>query len=317
MKKIYLDGFFSALTKQKVKTIKQYTDSIPNNCDIVGISFYTNHWEDHSEVIKQLLPKTKKLLINLSEPTWSNYDFVEFLKQWDVPRVYTFSDAVLNTAPPKNFSTIVSWFIGPRNFYSTKLWAINRIGKLVYSFNKPYRFDCLLGIPRFHRDIIEQFYNQSPHRNDILFTYYRHNPADGIWDAESEVNVSSMIPVSVYNQSYYSIVAETTYETNYNQYTEKVAKPMIGRRPFIVFAGKNYLKNLKSLGFQTFDSVINEDYDNIDDHQERFAAAWDQVEYLCQQDPVEIYNKLQPILEHNFRHFIRTDWHAAIKPHLN
>jgi len=322
MKKIYLHSFFRALSP---------CDSIPlqelnadNNCDIIGITFYNNQWQKHSEILEQLLPKTKKLLVYLSEPTTGiGQTFLEFLQQWDVPNVYTFSDAVINDNTVTNFSTSISWFIHPLNFYSSRWWAIKRIGKLSRTFSKPYLVDCLLGTEKNHRTIIEGFYNQSPQRKNIIFSYYKDDTSVGIWDDDldeccknSGAHASAVLPVSVYNQSYYSVVAETTYKNTYNQYTEKVAKPIIAKRPFVAFAGQHYLRNLKSLGFKTFDSLLDESYDSVEDLDQRMQLAWQQLEWLCKQDPVNVYNKLQPVLEHNFHHFIKTDWHAAIRAHL-
>lgn len=325
MNLVYLDNFFSNINRQQNFSIIDYSN-VPNNCDIIGISFYNNFWHDHSKIIEQLLPKTKKLLINLSEPTTGSCQgsFLDFLKFWDRSGVYTFSDAVLNVSTPANFATAISWFVDPTNIYASKLWAIKRVGRLDRSFDKKYHFDCLLGRKDFHRDIIEKFYLQSKFCNNIIFSYYRDNPETGIWDPDCATYVqqhqlldySKLLPLTVYNQSYYSIVAETTYSNLYNQYTEKVAKPIVAKRPFVVFAGQHYLKNLKMLGFQTFDCIIDESYDNIRDDRSRFAAAWTQVEYLCTLDPVAVYRQLQSMLNHNYQHFIKTYWHSAIAQHL-
>lgn len=328
MKKIYLDRFFSFLANNTGIQFDDYCDISPG-CDLIGISFYNNDWINHSLVVKSLLPKTKKLLINVSEPTpGSRGDFMSFLKEWDIPDVYMFSDAVLNSISPANFATVVSWFIGPINFYASEPWAIDRMNQLVQSYSKPYYFDCLLGSRRTNRDIIEFNYKKSAIQDKIIFSYYRdrNDLSQGIWDSDIANDLSKLvdqnfrsycIPVSVYNQSYYSIVAETTFANSYNQYTEKVAKPIIGRRPFVAFNGQYYLKNLRSLGFQTFGSVINEDYDNIADIETRLFAAWQQVEKLCSLNPVEVLEQLKPILDHNFNHFINTDWHSAIRAHFD
>jgi hypothetical protein len=111
-------------------------------------------------------------------------------------------------------------------------------------------------------------------------------------------------------------VAETTAENSYNQYTEKVAKPIVAGRPFVAFAGQHYLANLRHLGFKTFESVIDESYDSIANLRERMQAAWYQVEWLCAQDPAHIYGELHDVLQHNHEHFLSTDWHSTIRKHF-
>lgn len=331
MQKIYLDGFFYTLSELP-STIFYDCTTLPNDCDIIGISFYTNEWHQHIETTKFLLPKTKKLLINLSEPTPQKHqlDFIKFLQFCDIDKVYTFSDAVLNVDRPKNFSTIVSWFIYPTNFYATESWAMDRIEQINHTYNKPQKVDCLLGKQRLHRNLIERFYAQSKFCNDIFFSYYKTDISQGMWDNDvnnyylgqdpacesSKVSAHALLPVSIYNQTYYSVVAETTFENTYNQYTEKVAKPIIAKRPFIAFAGQHYLKNLKSLGFKTFEECIDESYDDVANLQKRMQLAWQQLELLCLEDPQTVYKKLQPVLDHNFQHFVSHDWHSAIRAHL-
>jgi hypothetical protein len=96
MKKIFVDGFYSEICKIiNCKTVHPF---MPNDCDIIAISFYNNHWHQHQLVIDQLLKKTNKLIVNLSEPTTGNpfMSFDEFIKNNCNPKIRFFGDAVLN-----------------------------------------------------------------------------------------------------------------------------------------------------------------------------------------------------------------------------
>ena len=330
--KIYLDGFFYQLNRYPETTIFfKHIDEIPNDCDIVGVSFYNHHWRDYQQIIQDLSTRTKKLLVNLSEPTPGNLSFTTFVNGIDHGNVYLFSDVIFNYTPKANIETIVSWFIGPENFYATQSWAKQRMLQLDnvlqhhnVSAQRPMMFDCLLGTQRPHRDVIQTCYTNSQCRDKILFSYYKNNDniTQGTWDqdvdqfAGSRVSRYALLPLNIYNQTYYSIVAETTTENKYSQYTEKVAKPIIAGRPFVAFAGQHYLSNLRQLGFKTFASVVDESYDSIADLRERMQAAWHQVEWLCEQDPEHVYRELHDVLQHNRRHFLTTDWHKAIRKHF-
>jgi hypothetical protein len=240
----------------------------------------------------------------------------------------------------------VSWFIGPENLYATQSWASDRMIQLDKVLQRHrllspsqlalgnatknmclflprlIMFDCLLGTQRPHRDIIQTCYTNSQCRDKILFSYYKNNDniTQGIWDQDVDqfqgTTRYALLPLNIYNQTYYSIVAETTTENSYNQYTEKVAKPIIAGRPFVVFAGQNYLSNLRQLGFKTFASVVDESYDTIADLHQRMETAWTQVEWLCAQDPEHVYRELYDVLQHNRQHFLTTDWHKAIRKHF-
>jgi hypothetical protein len=347
--KIYLDDFFYLLHPYpKTTTHFQNINEIPNKCDIVAVSFYNNYWHKHLQTIQELSTRTKKLLINLSEPTPGHMSFTDFVDSINYDNVYLFSDVVFNYVPTANIETAMSWFIHTDNFYATQPWAKQRISQLDKVLQRhrllspsqlalgnatknmclvsprSMMFDCLLGNQRTHRDIIQTCYANSQCRDKILFSYYKNNNniAQGKWDQdvdqleETSASRYALLPLDIYNQTYYSIVAETTTENKYSFYNEKVAKPIIAGRPFVAFAGQNYLSNLRQLGFKTFASVVDEGYDTIADLHQRMETAWAQVEWLCEQDPEHVYRELHDVLQHNCQHFLTTDWHSAIRKHF-
>lgn len=112
---------------------------------------------------------------------------------------------------------------------------------------------------------------------------------------------SYMVPWKVYEQTVYSVVAETNdcIKDNLYFFSEKTAKCLFADRPFVLFAGHGHLKYLRTMGFQTFGSVIDESYDDIADYQSRWHAAFAQLQWLNQQSPSKILAQLQPILAHN------------------
>lgn len=183
----------------------------------------------------------------------------------------------------------------------------------------PLRFDALLGLQRPSRDLAYNFVNSHPELAAKTFmTYYGINrdfvpgfdhdldPIHIAWSSENITigNVvawrSQILPVDVYQQTCYSLVCETQAQINdYSFFTEKIAKPMLARRPFVVLANQHYLRRLKQLGFQTFDTVIDESYDCESDHHTRWNQALNQMQWLSQQNSKEIYQQVQSILEHN------------------
>jgi hypothetical protein len=82
---------------------------------------------------------------------------------------------------------------------------------------------------------------------------------------------------------------------------------MLAGRAFVVLADQYYLRRLRSLGFQTFESVFDEGYDSIEDNQTRWNRALDLMQWISDQDPVEIYQRCQQVLLHN-QQLIKTNW---------
>jgi hypothetical protein len=128
--------------------------------------------------------------------------------------------------------------------------------------------------------------------------YYGHN-----------MSVSQIIPMNVYNQTAYSVVAETCWQNDFAFFTEKTVKPIIAQRLFVMFAGKGYLANLRRLGFKTFGDVIDESYDDELDDLVRWAKAWIQVKWLSEQPQELILERIRPVVEHNARVMLTTDWY--------
>lgn len=66
---------------------------------------------------------------------------------------------------------------------------------------------------------------------------------------------------NVWNKYQIEVVSETDAHSDF-WFTEKTANCLATGKPFVLVAGQNSLKRLRSMGFQTFDTVIDESYDS-------------------------------------------------------
>ena len=88
-----------------------------------------------------------------------------------------------------------------------------------------------------------------------------------------------------YVDTYFSLVTETICaESPYSFRTEKIAKPLAMGHPFIVVSNAGFYRDLHKLGFQTFGHVIDETFDQIENHQARVDRIVQIVTDLCRQD---------------------------------
>lgn len=328
---IFLDKFFFGFHDQAVyfDTI----DTIPAGCDMVGLVFY--HC-DHGMImheIQAVRPKTKKLAVVLHQPNHEILPLIDRFKS-DSETVF-FGDAVLHQKQD-NFRTDLSWFVSPCNYYAENDWAKALLSQLHQCQQRPYVFDCLLGRQSPSRDLVESFYRSSQFQHKIIFSYFRQDSHinQGIWDRAVDtvtcttdpvlvgsngldqcyMPLSSILPISIYNRSHFSMICDThTGSQHFCRYTEKLAKPILAERVFVAFCDQWYLRNAKRLGFLTFDSIIDESYDNEPDQRTRFNLAWQQIEYLCQQDASTIRTSVEHVLTHNKKHFLTTDWHRHLR----
>jgi hypothetical protein len=226
----------------------------------------------------------------------------------------------------------MDWIITTCDFYK----HTNILNQLIPYKVKPKYFDILLGWQKPHRDIAYNFIVDNSLVDKVIMTYLtdRSKTIDqqGIWEVDvpdgtfntitqvnhlgKSITLSQLISTNIYNHSAYTVVAETNYDNQYSFYTEKIVKPILAERLFIVFSGQHYLRNLRRLGFKTFDCIIDETYDTIEDNDQRFKLACEQITYLINQSQEEILAKIRPITEHNKRVMLTTDWYGDFSKEL-
>lgn len=117
-----------------------------------------------------------------------------------------------------------------------------------------------------------------------------------------------------YADIFVDIVVEPNVSGNCFLCTEKIWRPIIARRPFVVMSNFGYLENLKRLGFKTFNNLWDESYD---DHSEgdRVQAIQQLLEHISTWSIDELHSKLTAIssvLDHNYKVF-RSLTHQQIK----
>ena len=223
-------------------------------------------------------------------------------------------------------------------FYCTSTPYLEKITHLLDNLrpfaDKPMVFDVLLGKPKPHREFasnwiknskLESKYFQPPFFNPVPshgpFEDY-HVSNQNYWEdgiilnspgsylctyQGIQMDLAQVLPIKIYNQTAYSLVCETEYCNDYTFFTEKTAKPIIACRLFVIIAGQYYLRNLKKIGFRTFDSVIDESYDLEPDPETRWRMAMEQCDWLCKQDQCVILKKIMPTVLHNFNLLGRLD----------
>lgn len=119
-------------------------------------------------------------------------------------------------------------------------------------------------------------------------------------------NISTKLPRHIFEQSYINIIGETRFP-NVMKYkttfvTEKTFNAIANNQMFIIVGHAGSLDLLKSLGYKTFSSVIDEKYDTIYKNSKRLQVVSNTIiEYL--KKPIaeirEDYLKVKDIIEHN------------------
>jgi hypothetical protein len=218
--------------------------------------------------------------------------------------------------------TNIIWMTSTAYYYST-LFKHLMDKRLTPFSKKQFKFDVMYGKPRDHRTFVRNYltefdehpwFYQTPYyvKKDFSDRFYPQNLK--FWEDEIvvtnpekelctyhdvSIQMCQVMPFKVYNETNYSLICESFFDNRFSFFNEKISKPIIANRLFIVISGQYYLKNLKSLGFKTFDSVIDESYDLEPDNETRWTRALEQAVWLCKQDTDVVLKKITPILLHN------------------
>jgi hypothetical protein len=210
---------------------------------------------------------------------------------WESPQVmYGFPDSIENCFVLQN----QNWF-----WYNEAELIRN---SLAYNYHPARHYQKLALLPmrqrRPHRDALLVYLSEI--LDQMVWSYTSHGrtlPNDSDINA---VNFQRHFNPEWYDNTYFSIVAETLVDAPEIFVTEKTFKPMAFYHPFVVMAQAGHLKYLQHQGFETFDNLFDESYDNISDYTERLTALVAAVKNF---DPVPHDQLTLKKLEHNHNQF--------------
>lgn len=106
--------------------------------------------------------------------------------------------------------------------------------------------------------------------------------------------------------NFWQVVTETVFYEKKLHLTEKIFKPIVTRRPFILVAAPGNLNYLKTYGFKTFSNWIDESYDDETDNDKRLAMITEEIKKLSNlsvSQQQQMFAEMQEVLEYNFHHF--------------
>lgn len=108
--------------------------------------------------------------------------------------------------------------------------------------------------------------------------------------------------LDIYNKILIDIVSESHVSGVTFYPTEKTARPMWLKKPFIVFSSVNYLEYLRQMGFRTFADFWDESYDGYQG-AERYKKILNLIDKLSAKSKAELetmYWDMQYTLDHNY-----------------
>lgn len=111
---------------------------------------------------------------------------------------------------------------------------------------------------------------------------------------------------SLWQNAFVHVVTETVFYHEKQHLTEKIFKPIVAERPFMLVGAYKNLEYLRGYGFKTFDRWWSEDYDLETDSEKRISMIVKELKKFISQPEwrlKEIYQEMKPILDYNRQHF--------------
>jgi hypothetical protein len=211
-------------------------------------------------------------------------------------------------------------------------WLINRseygLDRLDYNFDVQLdrKFLCLLRRPTLNRARLARFLLDNVGLDTVRLSFgsgaqggleqYRDVVGsdlpllvDGLLtDRVQEFDVSNIL----FHRCLFNVAAETSSQTEANWrsvfLTEKTWKAVMQRQIPIWYGVPGLVNQVRTLGFDTFDDMVDHGYDAVSDETQRHQVVFDQITQINQQyslaDCQALRQQLRPRLEANFEQLL-------------
>jgi hypothetical protein len=228
--------------------------------------------------IDQSIPKNKLRLVLDAVPIYDlefdNIDIVQMPCTWFTKRPFRKSMPG-TTIDRKDFIFI----IGKQKPHRDLLWnSIQQNNLLDYSINKYQRIEIPDAAKGGH------WIGNIQHHNEFIGPF--------------------VPPMDIYGNANFELAVET-YSHSFYYTTEKTLKPIVCKLPFLIMSAPGYLEYLKSMGFETFGSVIDESYDQESDIEKRIALISKEIAHILAHGSQKFYNDTKHICQHNYNNWAR------------
>ena len=203
--------------------------------------------------------------------------------------------------PGTHVAQCVNWF-----WYSESIWYKNDETHL-YTPNKQYKKLALMPInldKPHRREMVIQF---SEFLDSLIWSYasYGRILPDELRNQFRDGQIAQRhFNPDWYDDTYFSIVAETKYEDWYDVFlSEKTFKPIAYYHPMVIMGQAGALAYLQSQGFETFGNLFDESYDSEPDWVRRVSKIKKAIQDF---EPVEYDQLTKQKLQHNHNLFFNT-----------
>jgi hypothetical protein len=211
------------------------------------------------------------------------------------------------TSDTKHFSNFVSRGNRMRLVIASELYS-NHPTKTLQS----YHTDVKNGYFSHHIGLEEvMFHDYEPDTVDLCYRFLKKTPIklDNIKSYPILHDDKVYDIMSLYQQAFVDITNLAYFSGNTFYVDEKIWRPVLTKTPFIVQGPRNFLENLKRLGFQTFSKWWDEGYseDPLDYQVRLIIENIQMISSWNTKTMSAVYADMKSTLDHNYEVFMSLD----------
>lgn len=263
------------------------------------------------------------------------------LELYKILDCFEFEQVVINTWNPlEQHSTYKI------NFKGNNFWVgqVADIDPKLHSWNLAKQFLCFYHRPTAARLGLAAYLRNKHNKSTVLHFSAKDSvdfELDKLlqWDRSTAALAASMLPelpillgsdarytkfhgyvysdplTNLYKDILVDVVVESHVAGNTFFPTEKTVRPMLLKKPFIMFGSCNYLEHMRQMGFRTFADFWDEDYDGYEgaDRLHRIQQLIDSIASMSINQLESMYWDMQYTLDHNYNLLISQQYTTEIK----
>jgi hypothetical protein len=255
---------------------------------------------------------------------------------------FAFDQVVINTWNPFEQHSKYKIQLKGSNFWFTR---VANIDPELHSWNLTKRFLCF-----YHRPTAARLglaaYLKNKHSESTVLHFSATDSVDFEldkllqWDRSTAACAASMLPelpillgsdagytkfdgyvysdplTDLYKDILVDVVVESHVAGNTFFPTEKTIRPMLLKKPFIIFGSCNYLEHMRQMGFRTFADFWDEDYDGYEgaDRLHRMQQLIDSIASMPIDRLESMYWDMQYTLDHNYNLLMTKTYTNKVTP---
>lgn len=157
---------------------------------------------------------------------------------------------------------------------------------------------------REHRQMLWEELQKYPQLFDNAHAFYKTQEKQWVGRKNPHHAFNEGHPsMDLYSDSFIEVVPETLYDQGLF-ITEKTIKPIATKTPFLILSNYKYLKFLRNYGFKTFNTLIDESYDEYKHVQDRVKSLVASLRDIVNNGAADFYRQSTEILDHNHRRLL-------------